>query len=185
MRILDIDPEMHVAAIDLMVVITNSSNTVSALDKKQLESVFVGTTSDWTRLGGSRVPVKVFTPTHDAETYALFQQMALNRKSYASGSKALRDNDEIVRNVRLQPGGIGFVGLAAARSRRIRRLTIDGVEPVAENASSYRLSRRLYYYTIEQRAKPETLAFIRWATTDPEAIKIITAAGYAPPPNDR
>ena len=55
---------------------------------------------------------------------------------------------------------------------------IDSVSPEPKNSSTYPLSRKLFYYTIDGKLSDGAMKFVTWATTDPAASKLVEAAGF-------
>lgn len=86
---------------------------------------------------------------------------------------------QVVEQVSKNINGIGYVGLAYAKSEGIFSVKVDGVDATPENADEYPLSRNLYYYTIGEPAG-EAKKFLDWATTSKTASKIITKVGFIP-----
>lgn len=169
----------HVAGVDMIAVVVNSSNTVKALTKEQTEGIFTGTITDWSEVGGTPGTIAVYTRNETSGTYKTFQKLAMGKKDYAATSQKQAGNPQIVDQVAKNSKGIGYVGLAYATKEGVASVTVDGVKPDPEFKDTYPLSRNLYYYTVGEPTG-ETKKFLDWATTSEEAAAVITKVGFIP-----
>jgi len=169
----------HVAAVDMIAVIVNSTNSVKALTKAEIEGIFTGSITDWSEVGGTPGEIAIYTRNETSGTYKTFQKLAMSKKDYVSSSSKMAGNPQIVQGVQSNANGIGYVGLAFLKSEGITPVTVDGVKADPEFKESYPLSRNLYYYTIGT-PKGESKKFLDWATTSAIAGKVITKVGFIP-----
>jgi len=169
----------HVAGVDMIAVIVNESNGVTDLNKKQIEGIFTGDITDWSEVGGKPGKIAVYTRNTASGTYKTFQELGMNKRDYGSATQKMAGNEQIASECAENPNGIGYVGLAYVKKDGIKPVQVEGVEPSAENASDYALSRNLYYYTVGEPTG-EVKKFIEWATTAPLAAKVIEKVGFIP-----
>lgn len=170
----------HVAGIDMIAVVLNEKNIVGDLPLDAVAKIFTGAAGTWKMLSGTP-EVKAYTRDETSGTYKVFVELALNGGEYGPTTIKCASNGDIVKNVASNPGGVGYVGLSYANAPGVKAVKVNGVSPDPANSSTYPLSRKLYYYTIEGKASPEALAFIKWATTSPEAAEIISGVGFIAP----
>ncbi|HWB61223.1 MAG TPA: phosphate ABC transporter substrate-binding protein [Chthoniobacteraceae bacterium] len=169
-----------IVAYDGICVIVNSANPIKNLTKKQVEKIFTGEITDWSAVGGTPGPISIYTRNTSSGTYKDFQGMAMNKRDYATSSQKMAGNEEIAEEVGKNGGGIGYVGMAYAKANGIKVVTIDDVEPSADNVRSkkYIYARATYYYT---NGEPTGLTkkFVDFTLSD-EGQKIVSQVGFVP-----
>jgi phosphate transport system substrate-binding protein len=163
---------------DMIVVIVNKGNPLKALTKDQVAKIFTGQVKDWSEVGGAPGPISIYTRNTSSGTYKDWQTLAMKGRNYASGSQKLAGNEQIAQEVAKNKNGIGYVGLAYAKSSGVHDVTVDGVQPVASNATKYAYSRACYYY-IPENADATAKAFVEFATGG-EGQKIAQRLGFVP-----
>lgn len=175
-----LEVEEWVAGYDLIVVVVNGRNPVKDLSVEQVEGIFTGDIKDWSELGGDAGPISVYTRNTSSGTYKTFQEIALNDRDYGADTQKLAGNEQIAEEVSKNPNGIGYVGLAYASKDGIKSVSVDGVEPKAENAKAYAISRTLYYYTIKGKTSESAIKFVKWAKNDAKAVEVVERVGFIP-----
>ena len=163
----------------MIAVIINDANPVENVPAEAVEQIFTGKVGTWKTLPGQPA-VEAFTRNDKSGTYKVFQELAMGGKPYAESSQKQPDNDRIVEAVASHPGGVGYVGLSYATADGVKPVAIDGIAPKPDNAATYPLSRKLFYYTIKGETGEDALAFIRWANSSDEAAEIIRDVGFLP-----
>ena len=163
---------------DMIVVIVNKGSALKALTKDQVAKIFTGQVKDWSEVGGAPGPISVYTRNTSSGTYKDWQTLAMKGRNYADGSQKLAGNEQIAQEVAKNKNGIGYVGLAYAKSSGVHDVTIDGVQPVAGNAKKYAYSRACYYY-IPETADATAKAFVDFAIGS-EGQKIAERLGFVP-----
>ncbi|WP_261344817.1 substrate-binding domain-containing protein [Neorhodopirellula pilleata] len=131
------------------------------------------------RLAGEPL-VKPFTRNETSGTFKVFQEIAMGGQEYGANTIKTGGNGEIAQNVADNLGGVGYVGLSYANAPGVKAVPIEGVTPDPANASTYPLSRKLFYYTIADKTSPEAMKFIKWSQSSTEAAAIITEVGFIP-----
>jgi phosphate transport system substrate-binding protein len=169
----------HVAGVDMIAVVVNEANGVKSLTKEQIEGIFTGSITDWSEVGGKAGKINAYTRNTASGTYKTFQKLAMSKKDYGQNTQKMAGNTQIADAVASDVNGIGYVGLAYLKADGIAPAFVDGVLPTPEKASEYALSRNLYYYTVGQPTG-EAAKFIKWATSAPEAAKVVTKVGFIP-----
>ncbi len=168
-----------VAGADMIAVVVNKANGVRDLTVKQIEGIFTGDITDWSEVGGKAGAISVYTRNTTSGTYKSFQEMAMDKRDYGSSTNKMAGNEQIAEEVANNPNGIGYVGLAYADKDGLRSVKVEGEAAKPKNKDSYPLSRKLYYYTVGA-PKGEAKKFIDWATTSPDAAKVVDAVGFIP-----
>ena len=99
-------------------------------------------------------------------------------RDYPSSSQKLAGNEQIAKEVATNKNGIGYVGLAYAKTAGTKALTIDGVEPVAANAKKYAFARLCYLYAPD-KPSAEAEAFMKYVESD-AGQNIARKVGFIP-----
>lgn len=163
---------------DMIVVVVNKGNPLKSLTKDQVAKIFTGQVKDWSEVGGAPGPISIYTRNTSSGTYKDWQTLAMKGRNYASGSQKLAGNEQIAQEVAKNKNGIGYVGLAYAKSSGIHDVTVDGVQPVAANAKKYAYSRACYLY-IPENADAVSKSFVEFATSA-DGQKIAQRLGFVP-----
>jgi phosphate transport system substrate-binding protein len=131
---------------------------------------------DWSELGGAPGPISIYTRNTSSGTYKDWQKLAMDGRDYPASSLKMAGNEQIAQEVAKNKGGIGYVGLAYAKTRGIKAVKIDDVAPVAANKKSYVYSRECYLYTPE-KSSDETKAFLDFIKSD-AGKKVVESTGF-------
>jgi len=169
-----------IVAYDGIAVIVNSANSVSALNKKQIEGIFTGTIKDWSEVGGKPGAISIYTRNTSSGTYSDFAKMAMGGNNYAETAQKMAGNEEIASEVGKNSAGVGYVGMAYLNASGVKSVAVNGVKPTISTVQnhSYPLSRSTFYYT-NGPATGEAASFLAF-TISPAGQKIVQAVGFAP-----
>ena len=169
-----------IVAYDGMAVIVNEKNPVTNLTRRQVEQIFTGEVNDWSAIGGSGGTLSIYTRNTSSGTYSEFKEMAMKKRDYAPSSQKMAGNEQIAAEVGKNPNGIGYVGLAYAKAKGVKVVSIDGASPSVESVQKkqYPYSRATFYYT---NAEPTGLAkeFVDFTLSD-AGQKIVANVGFVP-----
>jgi len=168
----------HPVCHDMIVVIVNKNSPLSKLTKDQVAKVFTGQVKDWSEIGGTPGKISIYTRNTSSGTYKDWQKMAMGGRDYPSTSLKMAGNEQIAQEVAKNKNGIGYVGLAYAKTAGTKTLTIDGVEPVAANAKKYVYARLCYFYAPD-KPTPEADAFMKYVES-PAGQEIVRKVGFIP-----
>lgn len=173
----------HVIAIDGLAILVHPSNPVTTLDKERLAQIFAGEITNWASVGGPDRSIRVYARDNRSGTWDTFNNLVLGKKlPLAEGAKRYESNDQLSDDVSADPAGIGFTGLASVRNAKVLAIS-DGesapLMPTRLNVATedYPLSRRLFFYSLGDDAKPLTQEFLAFS----QSIKgqdIVEDTGY-------
>lgn len=166
----------HEVAHDMIVVIVNKNSPLSNLTKDQVAKIFTGQVKDWSEIGGTPGKISIYTRNTSSGTYKDWQKLAMGGRDYPSSSQKLAGNEQIAQEVAKNKNGIGYVGLAYAKSSGIKGVSIDGVQPVANNAKKYAYSRLCYFYAPD-KPTAEAQAFMDFVES-PAGQAIVARTGF-------
>lgn len=165
-------------AYDAIALIVNEANPLKDLSRINVEAIFTGDIIDWEEVGGDSGEISVYTRNTSSGTYQDWKEMAMNKRDYAQSSQKLAGNEQIVSEVSKNPKGVGYVGLAYAKAKGVKILSVDGILPTPETvkAKTYSYSRPLFFFT-NGNPKGETQKFIDFVLGS-EGQKIVGQVGF-------
>ena len=149
-------PNEFAVARDGIAVVVNPANPISELSMKQLEEIFAGPLTKWSRFGGPDEKIEVLSRESSSGTYVFFQKQVLNKKDYMQDAKLLPATSAIIQSVSMNDSAIGYVGLgyAIAAKDKVKILAIKAddnspaIIPSEKTVKSgeYVIARPLYLY---------------------------------------
>lgn len=168
----------HAICHDMICVIVNKNSPLASLTKAQVAKIFTGQVKDWSEIGGGSGAISIYTRNTSSGTYKDWQKLAMGGRDYPSSSLKMAGNEQIAQEVAKNKNGIGYVGLAYSKTPGTKALTIDGVQPTAQNAKRYAYARVCYLYAPD-KATPEAEAFINFAKSS-AGQSIASKVGFIP-----
>lgn len=133
---------------DALVVMVHPENPVNDITREQIRDLYEGNITNWTQLGGKDQPVELLV-RHGKQSgvgrsirkfiFGDYDMEFVTGKAYPSSEpleKALESN----------PNAVGISGVASAHERKVKVLTLEGVEASNDNIKNgnYLLHRPLY-----------------------------------------
>ncbi len=168
----------HQICYDMICVIVNKNSPVAKLTKAQVAKIFTGQIKDWSEIGGAPGKISIYTRNTSSGTYKDWQKLAMGGRDYPSSSLKMAGNEQIAQEVAKNPGGIGYVGLAYAKTAGTKALAIDDIEPLAKNAKGYAYSRPCFLYAPD-KPSAESAAFMAYIESAP-GQDIVRRVGFIP-----
>jgi phosphate transport system substrate-binding protein len=168
----------HPVCHDMICVIVNKNSPLDRLTKSQVSKIFTGQVKDWSETGGTPGKISIYTRNTSSGTYKDWQRLAMGGRDYPSSSLKLAGNEQIAQEVAKNKNGIGYVGLAYAKTPGTKAIIIDSVEPVAANARKYAYARLCYLYAPD-KPSAEADAFMKFVES-PAGQDIVRKVGFIP-----
>lgn len=176
--------------LDTLVFIVNQANPQQTINKAQLISLYMETTS-WQQLNGYAWPVRLVSKEVGRSTLDLFEEFSGLKspdRSGASGTLISRratvigSNLEALSLVGGQHGGVGYVSLGTAASVRdqgmpIRILQLDGITPSAQTIQSGQYPIRRELNLVYREITPSIEALLSVLNTS-RGQAVISQAGF-------
>ena len=134
---------------------------------------------NWSEVGGKEGEISVYTRNTASGTYKTFQKLGMAKRDYGEKTQKLAGNEQIATEVAGNVNGIGYVGLAYAGKEGLRAAKVEGTSAKPKNKAEYKLSRKLFYYTVGEPTG-ETKKFLDWAINDDTAKEVVTKVGFIP-----
>ncbi len=164
-------------------VIVNAGNSVTNLTTNQVRDIFTGTVQNWKEIGGPDAPIHLYIRSPISGTHLGFQEVAMEKKPYATHLKALTNNTEIIQAVSKDTNGIGYSNLHLTKSGGIKAISIGEVAPtfIAVTKGQYPYARVLHLYTSKTKEKSTAAEFARFVQSS-RGQSILEEMGFAPKP---
>lgn len=149
-------------------VVVHPDNPVTQLTDVQVRDMFTGAITNWREVGGIDAPIKLFIRDPVSGTYLGFQELAMERRPYATAAQPLTSYHAIANAVKADPAAVGYVGMTLAAHDGVRAVSINDVSPSAQTVADnrYPYSRQLRFYT-DKKTTPAAQAFIRYVRSNP------------------
>lgn len=162
----------------------NATVPVTAIAENQLCDIYSGRLANWKQLGGSDLPVAPRTrPDTEVDAEVVRQRVGcLTQLQMPEAVQVMAKSGDMARELARTAGAIGMTTTTVVEQSqaRIRPLTLNGVEPSADNVRSgaYRLTRDSFLVTRAAPA-PAVARFLEFVRS-PEGKRVISANGAVP-----
>lgn len=173
----------HVIAIDGLAVLVHPSNHINQLDTKTLARVFSGEIRNWSEVGGADLPITLYARDDRSGTWDTFKSLVLGKRyPLHTSARRYESNDQLSDDVSVDPGGIGFSGLASVRNSKLLAIA-DGEAPALKPSrltvasEDYPLARRLFMYTSGDNTAAIAKDFVDFALSA-EGQTIVSRSGF-------
>ena len=169
-----IEIEGHRIAQDAMCVIVASSNPVRNVTVDELQRVWLGELTDWSRLGGRSGAIVPVLPPLSSDLSRAFVQRVLEGRDMKAASIVEASDSAVAERVASLPGAMGVVSLPVAAHRGVRALAVSPlvglpyVEPDLQSVhdGGYPLTRFVNLY-IRTRGARLAGGFVTFVSSQP------------------
>ena len=164
-------------------VILNAGNALTNLTVKQVHDLFTGKAQNWKDVGGADAPVHLYIRDPISGTYLGFQELAMDKDSYAQHPKTFTSYAGIVQAVAQDPAGIGYASVEDVKKPGIKGVAIGGHAPTpdAVQKGQYPYARLLRLYTNKGKEDPLAMDFIHFIQSE-RGQKVMADMGFVPHP---
>ena len=175
------DAELIQVAWDALVVIAHPDNSVNNVTLAQLKDVYSGKISSWSDLGGEdkRIGLVVRDGKTSGVGYML-RQLVFGDPNYEFGARSLKvkSTGPLEKKVESMKTAFAVDGISSAKHRKVKFLSIDGIEPTKANiaSGSYSLYRPLYLAVNKQNTSAASKKFVDFVLSD-EGQAVISQQG--------
>jgi len=169
---------------DGLAVYVHSGNSIKELTMDQLRDIYLGTTTNWSQVGGKDATIILYGRENSSGTYGFFKEHVLGGRDFSARVQTLPGTAAVVNAVSKDPNGIGYGGAAYARGVRDvgmkKDATSAAVLPTKEAvlSGSYPLARDLYFY-MRKNPTGDTKKFVDWILS-PAGQQLAGEVGYFP-----
>ncbi|WP_234121081.1 phosphate ABC transporter substrate-binding protein [Clostridium hydrogenum] len=165
-------------------VVTSSDVTVKSLTKQQIQDIFKGNITNWSKVGGPNEAINVINRPASSGTRATFFKTVMDNQSEKAGLGTTQDASGSVKTAMTSTkGAISYLALSyltADNKKGINMVQIDGVDATTDNitAGKYSFCSYEHMYT-KGEAKGVAKAFIDYMMSSDNKSQI-TKDGYIP-----
>jgi phosphate transport system substrate-binding protein len=148
----------------IAIVVGNANDLRTGLTADQVTKIFTGEFSNWSQVGGKKLPIRPILRPMNSGTHQSFQEIGLQGKNFGSGGsfKVLPRDATTPLLQALGAEGIGYATFAqVANQSTVRSVSIDGIAPTDAN---YPYQRTLAY-VYKGQPNDAVKAFLGFATS--------------------
>ncbi|WP_170169052.1 PstS family phosphate ABC transporter substrate-binding protein [Mesobacillus subterraneus] len=173
---------------EAFVFFVNEKNSIDNLSSEQIKSIYSGKTTNWNEIGGTDAKILAFQRPADSGSQTIMEKfmgdIALMPalKEEVAGMGNLMEEVASYRNYNNSLGySFRFFTTGMNPNENIKLVSLDGVEPSAENIASgkYPYVVNLYAITIKDNQKQTIKPMLEWMQ-GPQGQKIVEEIGYIP-----
>lgn len=193
-------------AIDGIAIAVNHNLNIPGLTVAQLKDIYTGKITNWQQVGGSNLPITVYSRSKEAGgTVEFFVENVLNKENFASNVNYVGTTTEAVRKVAANTGGIYYasapevVPQCTIKSLPLGRISGQFVPPYQQpvvspsecpdkrnklnsqafRSGDYAITRNLFVIVKEngQTDQQASEAYANWLLT-PQGQELIEKAGF-------
>jgi phosphate transport system substrate-binding protein len=132
-----------VIAKDGIAIVVNKANSVTDLNKEQLQKIFTGEYSNWKQVGGPDMKIVVVNREAGSGTRGAFEELVLGKLTNTSNCLVQASTGAVQQTVAVTKESIGYISLGSYDSHAVKALTIDNVSCTEANilAKKYKIQR--------------------------------------------
>src|SRR5262249_6784208 len=101
------EPAEFKVALDGVAIFGNGNNPIEELTVAQLADILSGKITNWSKVGGKDLPIKVYSRDSNSGTFAFVKEHVLKGQDFVSSAATLSGN-LIVSKIAADAGGIGY-----------------------------------------------------------------------------
>jgi phosphate binding protein len=173
----------YTIAKDGVAVIVNSDVNVDDLTLAQLQKIYTGKITNWSKVGGDNAKIAVVSREEGSGTREAFTTktgVLANDKDKTTKKAIVQSSTGAVnKTVKSTPDSIGYVSLASVSSD-VKTVKVEGVSPSESTVldGTYKIQRP-FLYAVTDKANDATKAFIKYVLSD-AGQKQVKKNGFIP-----
>jgi phosphate transport system substrate-binding protein len=163
-----------------MTAAVNPKVGIKDIKKEDLIKVFTGKITNWKDLGGPNQKITLVNRPDSSGTRAVFNKFALDGAKPAEG--ITEDASNTVKKIISEtPGAIGYLAFSYLTDNTVTAMSIDGVEPTADNVATGKFPVWAYEHMYTKGdATGAAKAFLDYMMSDEVQSGFVTKQGYIP-----
>jgi phosphate transport system substrate-binding protein len=153
---------------------------IKDIKKADLIKVFTGKITNWKELGGPDQKITLVNRPDSSGTRAVFNKLALDGATPKEGITEDASNT-VKKIINETPGAIGYLAFSYLTDNTVTAMSIDGVEPTAENVQTGKFPVWAYEHMYTKGdATGAAKAFLDYMMSDEVQNNMVTKQGYIP-----
>lgn len=166
----------------------NEKNPVDNLASEEIKSIYSGKITNWNEVGGKENKIMAFQRPADSGSQTIMEKFMGDTplmpalKEEVAGMGDLMEEVASYRNYKNSLGySFRFFTTGMNPNEKIKLISLDGVEPSAQNIASgkYPYVVNLYAITVKDNPKKSVNPMLEWMQ-GPEGQKLVEKIGYIP-----
>ncbi|WP_160719367.1 phosphate ABC transporter substrate-binding protein [Bacillus sp. USDA818B3_A] len=170
----------HKVAVVGITAAVNPNVGIKDISKDNLIKVFTGKITNWKEIGGKDQKITLVNRPDASGTRAVFNKFGLDGATPAEG--ITEDSSNTVKKIINETeGAVGYLAFSYFTDDKVTPLSIDGVEPTAENVQSGKFPIWAYQHSYT-KGEPSgaTKEFLDYLMSDDVQNNLLSAQGYLP-----
>lgn len=154
-------------AYDGIALVVHPSNPVKNLTKDQLLKIYSGEITNWSEVGGNNANIIVVSREGASGTRGAFEELVgLEDTGLTESATVVEGNGNVQNTVAGNENSLGYVSFSFI-NESVKTLSLDGVEPTAENAKAgnYLLSRPFLFTYKPEKLTDVSKVFLEFAVS--------------------
>lgn len=162
-------------------IIVNAQSPIKNLTQTQVRALFMGDVSNWKQVGGSDLPVTLYSRLRGSSTRQYVEEVVLNGGDFASSAIELETTKALAAAVAADPAAIGYLAAKDdSNNVAVSYLSVDGVAASEVTILSGRYPYTHPFYLLLAGDKNQhKIDFIKFAQS-PAGQAIVTQQGLVP-----
>jgi len=153
--------DLTIVAWDAIVAITHPDNPVDNISLADLKKIYDGDITNWKDLGGDEKRIILVTRSGEYSGVGyMFKHLAFDDPEYKFKARSLtvKSSGPLEKKVEKSAAAFAITGISSAKKRKVKILSLEGIEPTKENIASgaYPLWRPLYIAKNKQASEQAT-----------------------------
>lgn len=163
-----------------MTAAVNPKVGIKDIKKVDLIKVFTGQIKNWKELGGQDQKITLVNRPDSSGTRAVFNKFALDGATPSEGITEDASNT-VKKIINETPGAIGYLAFSYLTNSTVTALSIDGVQPTAENVTTGKFPVWAYEHMYTKGAAIDLeKEFLDYMMSDEVQTNMVTKQGYIP-----
>ena len=156
---------------DGIAVIVHPTSKVSALTREQIRSIFMGSITRWSDVGGADKAIRVITREEGSGTREAFTHLVMRDARIAATALTQESNGAVRELVKNDPDAIGYMSLGLVQG--VKDVQVDGVAPtVAEVVAGRYPLVRPFLFIVKGTPSEAAEKFIDFVLSAPAQQKL-------------